>query len=202
MGLTPALSPAKAHGGVALAGTSGGGVQKVDLDTLTDYLSKGNGDGLTVRQIPPSPVKVGTRNIRFQVTSPHAGYVILLNLSDDGKLIQLFPNQFSKKNAADRDGAIRANAPLTVPDAYYGLKFNASAPSRGSIVAIVSRDPVKFGANVTSRKIEVIPSAEVTQSYLPKLAAALGTPVNTNSMKQNNSAAKWSVATLPYEIRP
>ncbi|MEC9368486.1 MAG: DUF4384 domain-containing protein [Pseudomonadota bacterium] len=205
MGLTPKLDPAGAHAASALgkekaAIAPDAPPAKLDIGQVTDFLAKGNVHGVVVELHPPSPVHVGTRDIRFRVTSPHEGYLILLDLSDDGKLVQLYPNQFSRKYETANTGRLLAGSPLSVPDDYYGLKFNATAPSSGYIVAIVTRDQVDFGKEVKTRSIEVIPRQEAVESFLPKLAAALGTPLHANDAAKNTEFASWSVATLRYEI--
>ena len=225
MGLTPQLHPAGAHGAEAVLlneKVAGGaalkpfvkgarkGKQKLarptagrlTIDKVTDFLGKGNTANVRVAQIPPTPVKVGTRDIRFQVTSPHDGYLILLNLTDEGQLIQLYPNQFTAKYTTGRTGRLRAMAPLTVPDDYYGLKFHATAPSAGYIVAIVTRDLIEFPKTVKTRKIEVIPAGEATNSFLPQISSALGKSINSAVAGKNTGSADWSVATMRYEILP
>ena len=62
-----------------------------------------------LEQIPPSPVPLGTKNIRFRVTSPRDGYLVLLSVSNEGEVVQLFPNALSEKHA--KDGRIRARQP-------------------------------------------------------------------------------------------
>lgn len=223
MGLTPRLDPAPAHGLAALTkggvvkpklvaapegggAPKGGGValtgSKLTIDKVTDLLAQGNTDKVVVEQIPPSPVHVGAKNIRFRVVSPHGGHLVLLNLNDDGKLIQLYPNQFSRKYETEHTGRLLAGSPLTVPDDYYGLRFNASAPSKGYVIALVTRDPVDFGVEIKTRAIEVIPHEEAVDKVLPKLAAALGTPANTGAADKNTAPVRYSVATLRYEILP
>lgn len=211
MGLTPRLDPGTAHGLVAYSDTGGAkkavagkktaGTGKLTIDVVTDLLAKGNVDKVVVKQIPPSPVHVGVKNIRFQVISPHGGHLILLNLTDDGKLIQLYPNQFSSKHETERTGLLSAGSPLTVPDVYYGMRFNATAPSKGYIVALVTRDRIDFGSKIKTRAIEVIPRQEATET-LTKIAEKIGTPVKADKVEENTDFAHASVATMRYEILP
>ncbi len=211
MGLTPRLDPGTAHGLVAYSdkvsvtangtGKKAAGQGKLTVDIVTDLLAKGNVDKVVLKQIPPTPVHVGTKNIRFQVISPHAGYLLLLNLTDAGKLIQLYPNQFSSKHETDRTGVLNAHSPLTVPDVYYGMRFNATTPSKGYIVAVVMRDKVDFGSKIKTRAIEVIPRQEATET-LTTLAEKIGTPVKADTVDENTDFVHASVATMRYEILP
>jgi len=211
MGLTPRLDPGTAHGLVAYSdkvsvtangtGKKAAGQGKLTVDIVTDLLAKGNVDKVVLKQIPPTPVHVGTKNIRFQVVSPHAGYLLLLNLTDAGKLIQLYPNQFSSKHETDRTGVLNAHSPLTVPDVYYGMRFNATTPSKGYIVAVVMRDKVDFGSKIKTRAIEVIPRQEATET-LTTIAEKIGTPVKADTVDENTDFVHASVATMRYEILP
>ena len=133
------------------------------------------------------------------VVSPHDGYLILLNLRDDGTLFQLFPNKYSRQRNAD--GYIRAHAPLTVPDVYYGFQFTATSASTGRIVAIVAREKFVIPKAIKTRSIEVIPRKQVTKTYLPHLAAALNRPAHAANYKTNTKAIDWSIAAMKYVIR-
>jgi hypothetical protein len=149
---------------------------------------------------PEGPITVGMRDMRFHVTSPHDGFLILLNLTDQGELIQLYPNQFSRKQ--DREGRIRAGAPLMVPDDFYGISFDATAPSAGQIIAVVAKRKIDWDKAVGTRAIAVIPREEAVQTFLPQIAAALGEPAATSSAQDNTEPMEWSVASLRYEIKP
>lgn len=225
MGLAPRLDPPEALGldAIGKSETAGSGTakpervstksedkksgagkpgDKLTLDRVTDFLAKGNPDKVRLAQHPSSPVHVGQKDVRFEVLSPHEGFLILLDLSDEGELIQLYPNQFSRKHESQAAGMVRAGSSLTVPDAYYGLKFNATKPNSGHVIAIVTRDKVEFGDEVKTRRIEVIPRQEAVQTFLPGLAKSLNKPLNSAEADKNTGFAHWSVATLRYEILP
>jgi hypothetical protein len=195
LGLTPTLEPAGSAGGSPLAGPPQDG--KLTADQVLDFFAKGNGRGVLLEQIPPSPVKVGTRDIRFRVTSPAEGNLVLLDLGDDGTLTQLFPNQFAK--GGGREGRILAGSPIVVPDDYYGIRFNATSPTSGTLIALVTTEPIVLPPSIKTRSIEVIPRTEAKEVVLPALAAALEAPADADK----DSATRgidWSVATLRYEI--
>lgn len=220
-GLTPRLDPAAAVALTVLPEATAGSAQpstqplttattepaggtvtvpgKLTTDTITDFLAKGNADGISLRQIPEGIVHVGQGDIRFQVISPHDGFLILLNLTDAGELIQLYPNQFSRKR--DREGRVRAGAPLTVPDDYYGIRFRADAPSTGRVIAIVTRRKVDWDAAVATRAIEIIPRKQALEEVLPKISAALNKPIASADPAVNTAPVPWSVATMRYVIK-
>lgn len=200
MGLTPRLDPDAAHALGVLPDNAPSKAETITPDALTEFLAKGNTAGIAVRQSPDGPRTVGDKNIRYHVKSPHDGFLILFNLTDAGELIQLFPNQFSRKH--NRDGGLRAGAEVMVPDDYYGLRFDATAPSSGQIVAIVTGEKVDLDKTVGTRAIEVIPRQEALEVLLPRIAAALGTPAANSNPAVNTKPVEWSVATLRYEIKP
>lgn len=202
LGLTPTLNAA-ASGGTPLAEPVGAEDEKLTPDKVLDFFAKGNTHGVILEQIPPSPVHVGAKGIRFKVVSPTEGNLILLDLSDDGTLTQLFPNGFVK--GGGREGHILAGSPIVVPDDYYGISFNATSPTSGTLIAIVTNEPIELPKVVTAsttaktRKIEVIPHEEATKEFLPAIAAALEAPADTGADTATR-AVDWSVATLHYEI--
>ena len=198
MGLTPTLDPAAAFADDPAGDPVGDPATTVDADTILDFFAGGNDAGVVLYQDPPSPVRVGTRNIRFRVTSPVDGQLVLLNLTDDGELIQLFPNQFARD--AGRAGVIRGGATITVPDAYYGMRFDATAPTSGTLVALVALEPIDWPAMVGDQRMAPIPAAKAVKDYLPRLAAALGGTRNTDDPGANTRVRPWAVATLRYEI--
>ncbi len=173
------------------------GSGKLTADQILDFFAKGNTEGVTLEQIPPSPIKVGTKDVRFRVTSPTDGSLVLLDLSDDGTLTQLFPNSLARDK--ERDGRILAGSPITVPDDYYGIHFNATSPTSGTLIALVTTEPIDLPVTVKTRKIEVIPREQATQTFLPAIAAALDAPADTSADTPTRSI-DWSVATLRYEI--
>lgn len=202
MGLRPQLTPASALGGT-LAPEDGGKVAggALTIDALTDLIARGNGEGVALVQTPGSPVHVGTKGIRFTLASPIDGDLVLFDLADDGKLVQLFPNQFTRKREGAASGKVKAGVPVTVPDAYYGISFNATEPSSGYIVAVVLTDGGGFSKKVATRSIEVIPKQEAIEKVLPEIAAAVAAPAAAEG-EENTRAARSAVVTLRYEIVP
>jgi hypothetical protein len=173
---------------------------KVTPDKILDILGASLATDVILEQIPHSPVPLGTKNIRFRVTSPRDGYLVLLSVSDEGEVVQLFPNSFSEKHA--KDGRIRAGSTVTIPDPSYGMRFDATSVTKGTVLALVAVDPLKLSKSFLTRKIEVIPQEEVNSKVLPELAQSLATPASAGSIEVNVKAVGRSVATLPYEITP
>lgn len=208
MGLTPmlsgegaALKVAAVMGGASSAGSGEALNQgKPTADKILDLLGAKLSDSVSVEQIPPSPVRLGTRDMRFKVTSSQDGFLILLSVSDEGEVVQLFPNAIAA--AHGKDGRIRAGSPIMVPDASYGMRFDATSVTKGTVLALVAVDPLKLSKGFVTRKIDVIPQDEVNGSVLPELADSLAKTANADSVKANAKAIGRSVATMRYEIVP
>lgn len=199
MGLTPTLDPNEALASKPSAAPAPDGAS-LTAEEVTDLLAKGNATGVAFEQIPPSPVPLGTRNVRYRLTSPADGHLLLLDLADDGKLTQLFPNQFTRKRDGAASGLVKAGVPVTIPDAYYGISFDATEPGEGTIVAIVVPAGAKIGGGVATRQIKVIPKDEA-KAVLLAVAAAANAPEDVSS-ETNTRAPASAVVTLRYQILP
>ena len=76
---------------------------------------------------------------------------------------------------------------------------NATSPTSGTLIAVVTAEPIELPVGVKTRKIEVIPREQATEVFLPAIAAALDAPADTGADTATR-AIDWSVATLRYEI--
>ena len=198
MGLTPLLEPK-----AALAGAPAGSAPEESVltaEAVTDLLAKGNAQGVALEQLPAGPLPKGTKNIRYRLTSPVDGRLLLLDLSDDGNLTQLFPNEFTRKREGKQSGLVKAGVAVTIPDAYYGISFDATEPGEGTIVALVVPPAAELGGGVATRSIAVIPKDEA-KAVLLEAAAAANQQVNAGE-DANTSAPVSAVVTLRYQILP
>jgi hypothetical protein len=200
MGLTPRLEPKAAVAATVATSGPGGEAEALTPDVVTDLLANGNPAGVALEQIPPSPLQAGTRNVRYRLTSPTDGRLLLLDLADDGSLTQLFPNQFTKKRDGVASGLVKAGVPVTIPDDYYGISFDATVPGQGTIVAVVVSPAAEIGGGVATRQIAIIPKDEA-KTVLIEAAAAASEQENAAS-EVNTRASRSSVVTLRYEILP
>lgn len=205
LGLRPRLDPADAFGRTAWVNrkkVTRARERRLSVTRLADFLGARTQTDFELKQIPPSPLKVGISDIRYQLLSPSRGYLVLLNLTARGELFQLYPNQYAGKDENGFGGQLKANVPLLVPEDSYGVRLSATVPEKGHIVAIVTADPVRFDASVTDRSIASISADEAIPVYLARLAAALHAPSGIRSEKSKSGPVRWSVVTLPYEILP
>jgi hypothetical protein len=178
-------------------GSAKGGTDAALRDRLVALFGV-EADALGLEQVPPSPVRLGTPNIRFRVTPADDGFLILLSVSDEGEVVQLFPTVQSERH--DKSGAVRAGHTLTIPDPSYGVRIDARTVTKGTVLAIVTRDPLHLSKRFASRAIAVVPNDEVAGSVLPELAKVLGDKADGRE-SEGDDAVK-SIATLRYEIVP
>jgi len=205
MGLRPRLDPPRAYGRstwIDRKKVTRARARRLTISRLGDFLGEKSEGNIEIKQTPPSPLHVGAGDIRYEVLSPASGYLILMNLTEEGELFQLYPNQYSGGEEDGLAGTLQANTPLVVPEESYGVKFSATVPAKGHIIALVTPDPVKFENSVTSRTIASVSPDEAFSVYLAELSAALNHPLNTGSAQTNTGTARWSVRVLPYEILP
>lgn len=200
LGLTPRLDQLNGNMGTPILPISPGSESSEPNDRelatlIEDYLAKGNTHRIELEQIPASPVQVGTKDVRFRVRSPRDGQLILLTITDDGKIVHLFPNQH-----VEHGGLVRANNPITVPDDFYGMRINADSPSSGYVFAIVASKQTLLPEELTGRLLSVVAAEDLETEYLQPLATALGSPTNEGLVEENTQAGDWSVAKLRYSI--
>lgn len=205
MGLKPRLDPPTAFGRSAWVDrkrVSHRQERQLTYNRLLDFLAGYKPGKLEIAQTPPSPVRVGEKNIRYEVTTHEPGYVVLLNLTDDGALFQLYPNQYTGTQEQLRLSMVRAGTPLLIPDTSYGVTLSATEQGKGHIVAIMTPNAVRFDKSVTDRTISSVSRDEAIDHYLARLSAALNQPVNQPIPGADTASARWHVRSLPYEVLP
>jgi metacaspase-1 len=137
-------------------------------------------------------VKVGD-TMRVSTTSPTGGYVIVLDVADDGTVVQLFPSQ--KCNRPTRQ--LRPNAALMMPDPTYGCAFQATSPGVGKIVTIISEDNVPVDQLLGKHKSTM--TVGDGAAYLAELSRHLH---KTWRGDKDNRSPRYATASARYEIKP
>ena len=203
MGLRPRLDPPQAFGRTAWVDrkrVTHARQRHLSVSRVMDFLGTTRESNIEIKQFPPSPVAQGTEDIHYQITSPTSAFLVLLNLTQDGRIFQLYPNQFAGKDEDGYGGLLAADTPLRVPATDSGLKLTATEEGKGHIIAVVTPDPVKFDEAVADRVIASVSPNEAMSVYLARLAAGLHHPMNTESLQTNTSMSRWSAVAMPYEI--
>lgn len=158
-------------------------------------LSHHNDFALDVAMQPGTTLKLGD-SIRLRVLSGESGKVAVFDASPDGNITQIFPNAKSGK-----DGRIQANAPLLMPDAYWGIQFKATPPAgKGSLLVLVAEDGMDLN-KATDRSLDLKP-IKATSRLLEIIATEAAKPINTPVLEEPTRAARWAFKRIPYTIAP
>jgi hypothetical protein len=158
------------------------------VDAVGDILGKPQTGDVTVA-LSADSLKNGDV-FRITVTSSTGGHLILYDVDKDGKATQIFPNE-----AAQKITPLSANAPLTIPDDYYGFDFEAEGPSENLLLAIVVSDDVDL--------TKVAPNAYGLTKELDArttIADIAGTLKQTWTRDTENRSVNWSLGLLKYAV--
>ena len=143
-------------------------------------------------RVEPGPRLAPGTEIDIVVDSDREGYLTVLDIDADGKLVQLFPNEASLR--AGVPAKIGPGGSVSLPGAQAGFRFRTVPPfGRGLLVAVVSDRAGRIELLTGRHKdLAVVPSPE---AYVVEAVEALR--ANTG---ETDAAASWSVGTLDYEI--
>lgn len=143
--------------------------------------------GLRLSMSPGSRLALGDE-MAFMVESDRDGALLLLDIDAAGKLVQIFPNDFT---GAGRSGRIRAGDRLSLPGPDAGFRFSAAPPpGSGLLVAVLSDGSARLTDLASRHKdLSVVPRPE---AYVADIGEAL--------RAAGGERGGWSVATLAYEI--
>jgi hypothetical protein len=194
-------APNRAIAVVPNAGAAAAGPKTEDADIRARLLAlfKVKRPGLAIEQIPPSPVPLGTKGIRFRLVPERDGHLVLLSLSDEGEVVQLFPTRQSERHG--KTGAVRAGRPITVPDPSYGVSIDATSVTKGTVLALVTRQALASSRRFATRAIMVVPREEVQAVVLPELVSVLE-PSGGGASPAEAGPNVRAAAALRYEIVP
>ncbi len=159
-----------------------------------------NAAGVSVGFAQGDTLKVG-QNTQFKVTTAKPGFLLLIDITPDGKMTQIFPNARSLSTPTGgrpKSNYIEPGRTVLVPDPknpYEGFEFTADPPSgEGLLVAILSTEPLKSAS---------LPNAPTTLSraealdYLAKITDELGRSIEVVGVGKPRD---WSFATKTYRI--
>ena len=139
---------------------------------------------------------------QFRVRTQQSGYLVLLDVSPDGKVTQVFPNarSLSTPGGARRSAnLVTPDRPLLVPDPsnpYAGLDYRIDPPSGdGRLIAILSKETIRAVAVPDFRPRSMATAAAPCRADCRGL---LREPVIAGRVHKR----EWSVAQRPYRINP
>ena len=155
----------------------------------------GNAAVVRIEMLPTARLRVGDE-VAYRVRSERSGHLLLVDVDADGKVTQLFPNRWSER--AGKGARIEAGRPVVVPNAFYGFRFTAGAPTgSGTTFAVVTEDPVALDDLLApNRDLEPVAGG---RDWLLALGARLREPwTDSNGVRE----PRWSFDRVDYEIAP
>ena len=162
-------------------------------DTAEGALVHDNEAGLRIEIRPSSRVRIG-ESVTYRVRSARAGHLLIIDVSADGTVTQLFPNRFSERTG--ESATIGAGHVVAVPNAYYGFRLVAAPPlGRGNVFAIVTEDPISLDDLLgPNRDLRPVTNA---RDWLLAIGERLRRPWMDEA---GTRETRWSAARLDYEI--
>lgn len=151
-------------------------------------------------------------NMQVNLHSGIRGYLTLFDINAEGVLTQLFPNQGSARAPAMLPGEgpvepgfdrrIGKGETLKIPVPMHGFDLVAEKPlGRGQIVAVITDQPVDFGANAdASRGAKPVANREKALDYIATIGQLLREPWTADSADIPDKRVGWAIAIADYNI--
>jgi secreted trypsin-like serine protease len=169
-------------------------------DIPQSVLVHNNSSGLAVDFVQGTQLKVG-QSAQFRVTTQKPGYLVLLDVTADGKVTQVFPNARSLSTptgARKGSNLVTPGRPLLVPDPknpYEGFEWEIEPPAgEGRVIAILSKEPLR---SVSVPEKPTTLEAGASGDFVAKIAEELlREPVIAGQVQKR----EWSLVQTPYRI--
>jgi hypothetical protein len=159
-----------------------------------DMMGHSNDFEVSASVLPSPYVKLG-QDVQFRIESAEAGELVVFDAGPDGVLRRIFPNQYSQVEG--RKASIRANAPLTIPDASYPFSFVATDVGPSSLIVLVAEPGTNLDSLLGDAPFEPVTNAD---RALASMAATLQSPLLSSDPGVPNRARRWAFALVPYDI--
>jgi secreted trypsin-like serine protease len=159
-----------------------------------------NPAGLQVDFAQGTQVKVGQK-AQFRVSAREAGYLLLLDVSPDGGVTQIYPSQLSMRTrlgARVASNRIEPGRPFLVPDPsnpYEGFDFVVDPPAgEGRLVAILSDKPIKW------LKAPAKPRSFETRAESLGYVAAVAAAISRDLQVEPRNKPRISIVVTKYSV--
>ncbi|HEY6257109.1 MAG TPA: caspase family protein [Xanthobacteraceae bacterium] len=136
--------------------------------------------------------------VQFRITSAEAGTLVVLDTGPDGKLHQIFPNRRSQQN--NKSGRVNAGAPITIPDASYGVAFTATDPGPGTLLVLVAEQALDL-SGVIDRNLD-FKAVTDPRGLVVELADRVQAPMISPDLTIPNRGYRWAFVAVPYVVEP
>lgn len=157
-----------------------------------------NKAGLSVGFVQGNTLKPG-QTVQFSAVAAAPGYLVLIDVTPDGKATQIYPNKRSlSASTLSRSNRLEAGRQLVVPDPnnpYGGFEFKVDPPTgEGFLLAILSAKPL------TSIDLSSLPKTMERVESMEYLSGIVGELKRDLSLSPGASAQEWSYVISPYRI--
>ncbi|MEH2567732.1 trypsin-like serine protease [Bradyrhizobium sp. AZCC 2289] len=159
-----------------------------------------NAAGVSVSFVQGETLKVGQK-AQFRVTTEKPGYLLLIDITPDRKMTQVFPNARSLSTPTggrQRSNYVESSSPLLVPNPknpYEGFEFKTEPPfGEGLLVAILSAEPIQ---SITLPDAPKTMDPDQALEYFSKLTNELGRNLEIGGTARPRD---WSFAVRGYRI--
>lgn len=142
---------------------------------------------------PASRVAIGDR-IRLSVKAARDGRLFVIDVREDGEMVQIFPNRLAEK--AGQKSEMNAGETMIFPKLEHGYDFTAELPTgRGRLVAILAAPDSEIAAVLDRhRDLQAIKDM---RTYLAEVAATLRSPSRDGFALR---LPDWAMHAVDYEI--
>jgi hypothetical protein len=168
-----------------------------DVPALTkeavQALTHQNDFSLAVKVLPGDRIKLHDE-VRVSVRSAEPGALVIIDRDADGRLHQLFPNQFSERSY--KGGLIHADVDIMIPD--QGFRITADDAGSSELLVLVAEPDVDL-KGIVGQELQLQPIAE-PKDFLGRLATKLLAPKLSADPNVPNRAYRWAFATASYTI--
>ena len=160
-----------------------------------------NEAGLKLEIRPNQHLPVGT-HVAFAVSTAKAGYLVLVDISSDGQLTQIYPNVMSLSHPVGKGAEanlLQPGADVLIPNAKNPLArfvFQADLPrGTGAIVAVLSDRPLQL-----MDLPELASQGSGMQAMVAELTGALRSLKIASASEGAFQEGAWSFAAVPYAV--
>jgi len=167
---------------------------------VDNAFSADNPAGLQVDFAQGTQVKIGQK-AQFRVSAREAGYLLLLDVSPDGGVTQIYPSQLSMRSrlgARVASNRIEPGRPFLVPDPsnpYEGFDFVVDPPAgEGRLVAILSDKPIK------GLKTPAKPRSFETRAQSLGYIAAVAAAISRDLQVEPRNKPRISIVVTKYSV--
>jgi hypothetical protein len=167
-----------------------------------------NPAGLAVAWVQGSAVQTGQK-VQAKITTRKRGYLLLLNASPDGKIIQYYPSEASLE-ATRRLGLplvpIEPGSTTLVPDPkndYARFEFRIDPlPGRGRLIAVLTREKIELLPQSSKgvQDLRTFESRAEAVRFLGVLASRVTRDLEVEAEEETDPVA--SIAMFDYTVGP